>query len=130
MLQYISKINGTKLPDDTLQQLQKLTKHIEKTYGFASLFSSWRLAKNTIIISISWYVPDEKMIPMYGNDNCVYMFHIRLSVVMQLLFVQVFGQICIAEFNGLCCSLGVEYKHDPTFIRRRIFVYYKTYMKK
>ncbi|CAG2067605.1 unnamed protein product, partial [Timema podura] len=53
-LEKIAKINGTSLPPDTTDILKTLSKKKEKSYGFASLFSSWRLAKNTFLVATVW----------------------------------------------------------------------------
>nr|CAD7421898.1 unnamed protein product [Timema poppensis] len=47
----IAQMNETTLPPDTAEILLTLSKKKEKSYGFASLFSSWRLAKNTFLIA-------------------------------------------------------------------------------
>nr|CAD7406604.1 unnamed protein product [Timema cristinae] len=47
----IAKMNENTLPANTADILLTLSKKKEKSYGFASLFSSWRLAKNTFLIA-------------------------------------------------------------------------------
>lgn len=51
----IAKINGRQF-DMTEKELAQIysTTHQEVTYGIASLFSGWRLARNTIIMGFSW----------------------------------------------------------------------------
>ncbi|XP_067015458.2 organic cation/carnitine transporter 2 isoform X2 [Anabrus simplex] len=56
VLLHIAKINGTSLPPDTRAKLKKIASQKEKFYGLASLFSSWRLAKNTVLISATWVI--------------------------------------------------------------------------
>lgn len=53
-LSKIAKMNGTKLPDNTPIKLQQIARHPEKIYGMLSLFSSWRLAKNTVLLITGW----------------------------------------------------------------------------
>ena len=50
VLQHIAKVNGTSLPDNTFDVLQKIADKKEKFKGVATLFNHWRLAKNTLII--------------------------------------------------------------------------------
>jgi hypothetical protein len=51
VLKQIAKENGTSLPDNTMEILKKLERRKEKVYGVASLFSNWRLMRNTVLIS-------------------------------------------------------------------------------
>lgn len=55
-LEKIAKVNGTTVPTDALIMLKSDYKHSEdeKLYGVISLFSRWRIAKNTIIMSLCW----------------------------------------------------------------------------
>lgn len=55
-LRHIATVNGTVLPSNTMVTLQKIAARKEKIYGLASLFSNWRLAKNTILIVYLWWV--------------------------------------------------------------------------
>ncbi|KAF2880324.1 hypothetical protein ILUMI_25837 [Ignelater luminosus] len=55
-LQKIAKVNKTELPKDAILTLNLIAKDTEKVYGMMSLFSHWRLAKNTICIVICWIV--------------------------------------------------------------------------
>lgn len=55
-LRHIAKTNGTDLPDNTMRTLQKIAAKKEKIYGLASLFSNWRLAKNTVLVVYVWWV--------------------------------------------------------------------------
>lgn len=55
-LRHIAKTNGTDLPDNTMRTLQKIAAKKEKIYGLASLFSNWRLAKNTVLVVYVWVV--------------------------------------------------------------------------
>jgi len=54
-LKKIAKVNGRNF-DVTEEQLAKIYEHqkIEETYGVASLFSGWRLARNTTIMAFNW----------------------------------------------------------------------------
>lgn len=54
MLRRIAKVNGTTLNDDALEMLKIHSSNPEKIYGVMSLFSSWRLARNTIMIVTCW----------------------------------------------------------------------------
>ncbi|XP_026479554.1 solute carrier family 22 member 4-like [Ctenocephalides felis] len=56
MLRRIAKVNGTTLNDDALEMLKIHSSNPEKIYGVMSLFSSWRLARNTIMIVTCWIV--------------------------------------------------------------------------
>lgn len=51
-LKIIARTNGTEVPVDAKQQIENIAKKTERVYGLASLFSSWRLLVNTILISI------------------------------------------------------------------------------
>lgn len=53
-LEIIAKLNGTEVPDDAMVTLRYRPELAEKIYGIMSLFSSWRLAKNTILLTICW----------------------------------------------------------------------------
>lgn len=54
-LQKIAKVNGSKIEITEKLIKEMLKDHkVEKVYGMASLFSSWRLAKNTTLMVISW----------------------------------------------------------------------------
>ncbi|GFG29642.1 hypothetical protein Cfor_10087 [Coptotermes formosanus] len=55
-LRHIARTNGTVLPDDTMLTLRKIAAKKERIYGLASLFSNWRLAKNTILVVYLWVV--------------------------------------------------------------------------
>uniref|UniRef100_A0A1B0FQN9 Major facilitator superfamily (MFS) profile domain-containing protein n=1 Tax=Glossina morsitans morsitans TaxID=37546 RepID=A0A1B0FQN9_GLOMM len=53
----IAKINGRSFTMSEKELIQIFsTAQIEATYGIASLFSGWRLARNTIIMGFSWCV--------------------------------------------------------------------------
>lgn len=54
-LQKIAKING-KTKMFTENELKDLLpkENAEKVYGMMSLFSQWRLAKNTVLIVLCW----------------------------------------------------------------------------
>uniref|UniRef100_A0A1A9ZQ56 Major facilitator superfamily (MFS) profile domain-containing protein n=1 Tax=Glossina pallidipes TaxID=7398 RepID=A0A1A9ZQ56_GLOPL len=53
----IAKINGRSFTMSEKELIQIFsTAQIETTYGIASLFSGWRLARNTIIMGFSWCV--------------------------------------------------------------------------
>ncbi|XP_016961208.1 carcinine transporter [Drosophila biarmipes] len=56
-LQKIAKINGHRfdMTEKELTEIYSRDKQ-EVTYGMASLFASWRLARNTIIMGFSWCV--------------------------------------------------------------------------
>ncbi|XP_067015468.2 organic cation/carnitine transporter 2 [Anabrus simplex] len=56
VLSYIAEINGTSLPPDTKDILKKIAGRKEKFYGIASLFTSWRLGKNVVLICGSWVI--------------------------------------------------------------------------
>jgi hypothetical protein len=53
VLKQIAKENGTSLPDNTTEILKRLQRRQEKVYGVVSLFSSWRLLRNTLLITSS-----------------------------------------------------------------------------
>lgn len=53
-LRKIAKVNHTQLPDDLILSLKKLAERKEKVYGVMSLFTSWRLAKNTLLLLTGW----------------------------------------------------------------------------
>ena len=56
-LNKIAKINGSKVRMSEKVLKDMLPKvDVEAVYGMMSLFSGWRLAKNTIIIIICWFV--------------------------------------------------------------------------
>ena len=55
-LRHIAKTNRTALPDNAMLTLQKIAAKKEKIYGPASLFSNWRLAKNTVLVVYLWWV--------------------------------------------------------------------------
>ncbi|KDR09584.1 hypothetical protein L798_00320, partial [Zootermopsis nevadensis] len=55
-LRNIAKTNGSSLPNDTMLTLRKIAAKKERIYGLASLFSNWRLAKNTTLIVYLWVV--------------------------------------------------------------------------
>ncbi|XP_047106014.1 solute carrier family 22 member 7-like [Schistocerca piceifrons] len=50
-LREIARVNGTAVPPGALQQLRHSSVGREKSLGVASLFSSWRLILNTLLIS-------------------------------------------------------------------------------
>uniref|UniRef100_A0A336MX72 CSON006225 protein n=1 Tax=Culicoides sonorensis TaxID=179676 RepID=A0A336MX72_CULSO len=56
-LQKIADVNGVKI-EVTEGLIQEMLKdhQVEKVFGMASLFTSWRLAKNTSLMVISWVV--------------------------------------------------------------------------
>lgn len=56
VLKHIAKINKTNLPVMTYDVLQKIADKKEKFYGVATLFIHWRLAKNSVIITVCWFV--------------------------------------------------------------------------
>lgn len=53
----IAKFNGRDfdVTEKELEEIYREDKH-EVTYGIASLFAGWRLARNTIIMGFSWCV--------------------------------------------------------------------------
>jgi hypothetical protein len=51
VLNQIAKENGTSLPDNAMEILEKLGRRTEKVYGVFSLFSNWRLLRITALIS-------------------------------------------------------------------------------
>jgi len=53
VLKQIAKENGTSLPEKTMEILKKLEIRQEKVYGVASLLSSFRLLRNTLLITSS-----------------------------------------------------------------------------
>ncbi|XP_069687232.1 carcinine transporter-like isoform X2 [Periplaneta americana] len=55
-LRHIATVNGTFLPDDAMVKLKLIAAKKERIYGLASLFSNWRLAKNTVLIVYLWVV--------------------------------------------------------------------------
>lgn len=54
-LQKIADVNGTKvhITEKLVKDMFKDQK-VEKVYGMASLFTSWRIAKNTSLMAINW----------------------------------------------------------------------------
>lgn len=62
----IARINRNSF-DLTEEKLAQLYSDVEqeKVYGMASLFCTWRIAKNTIIMGFSWYV----WMAWYGTKN-------------------------------------------------------------
>nr|CAD7269703.1 unnamed protein product [Timema shepardi] len=55
-LRRIADANGTEVPLNAVEVLKRLGEKRENTYGFASLFSSWTLAKNTSLIMMCWLI--------------------------------------------------------------------------
>ena len=56
-LNKIAKINGKNIEITEKNLIEKLPKQdVEVVYGMMSLFIVWRIAKNTIIIVICWFV--------------------------------------------------------------------------
>nr|CAD7424296.1 unnamed protein product [Timema monikensis] len=55
-LRRIADANGTEVPMNAVEVLKRLGEKRENTYGFASLFSSWTLAKNTSLIMMCWLI--------------------------------------------------------------------------
>lgn len=53
-LKVIAKINKTSVPEDALTILRRKFDRVDKSYGVMSLFTSWRLAKNTTMLVIIW----------------------------------------------------------------------------
>lgn len=53
-LEKIAKVNNTKVPPRALYDLSKDENEEETVYGALSLFSQWRMAKNTSILSLCW----------------------------------------------------------------------------
>jgi hypothetical protein len=53
-LRRIARTNKRILPEDTMIILEKIAAKKERVYGLASLFSNWRLAKNTVLIVYLW----------------------------------------------------------------------------
>nr|CAD7417340.1 unnamed protein product [Timema poppensis] len=53
---YIGRVNGKPMQEHLVEDnLNMFTEKREKTYGVASLASSWRLARNTALIIICWW---------------------------------------------------------------------------
>lgn len=54
-LQKIADINGTnvKITEKILKDMMP-DSQVEPVYGMASLFSHWRLAKNTLLLMVIW----------------------------------------------------------------------------
>lgn len=69
VLQYIAATNGTTLSPGAMATLEKMAGHKEEVYGVASLFSSWRLAKNTALVSITWCVNLYSTYQNYQNSD-------------------------------------------------------------
>lgn len=55
-LKKIAKVNNRPIPDNFKAKLIKMSLKVEPTFSMIGLFNSWRLAKNTIILCICWYV--------------------------------------------------------------------------
>ncbi|GLV42087.1 uncharacterized protein CBL_04954 [Carabus blaptoides fortunei] len=55
-LERIAKVNGTTVPSDAMITLRKKTEQTENIYGVMSLFTNWRLAKNTLLLVVCWVV--------------------------------------------------------------------------
>ncbi|XP_017787307.1 PREDICTED: organic cation transporter 1-like [Nicrophorus vespilloides] len=53
-LHKIAKVNNTKVPEDAIYTLAKVSGKEEKVYGMLALFSSWRLAKNSFLLITGW----------------------------------------------------------------------------
>lgn len=54
-LNTIAKMNGTKVRITEEELIESLPKeNVETVYGIMSLFTHWRLAKNTILIIVCW----------------------------------------------------------------------------
>lgn len=53
-LRIVAEGNGTTVPEDAVEILGGTSRKPESGYGLISLFSSWRLAKNTLMLIISW----------------------------------------------------------------------------
>lgn len=62
-LQKIADVNGAKV-EVTEKLIKEMFKdhEVEKVFGMASLFTSWRLAKNTSLMVISWSVSAPRVI--------------------------------------------------------------------
>uniref|UniRef100_A0A6M2DYH2 Putative synaptic vesicle transporter svop n=1 Tax=Xenopsylla cheopis TaxID=163159 RepID=A0A6M2DYH2_XENCH len=56
MLRKIAKVNKTTLNDDALEILKQDKFEQEKLYGMASLFSSFTLAKNSLMMALLWII--------------------------------------------------------------------------
>ncbi len=55
VLQKIADINGKDVQvTETLLEEMMPNQIVEPTYGMASLFSHWRLAKNTLLLMVAW----------------------------------------------------------------------------
>ncbi|XP_063227631.1 solute carrier family 22 member 21-like isoform X2 [Bacillus rossius redtenbacheri] len=55
-LRGIARVNGTAVPESAAEVLRKLGEDKETSYGFASLFSSWTLARNTFLVMLCWLI--------------------------------------------------------------------------
>lgn len=53
-LKTIAKFNGSTVPECAVSLLEEKFQKPEKSYGAMSLFSHWRLAKNTLMLIICW----------------------------------------------------------------------------
>ena len=55
-LRRIATVNGIRELAFDERTLEKLLSHrkVEKVYGMASLYSGWRMAKNTILCVVCW----------------------------------------------------------------------------
>lgn len=67
----IAKINGRDfdVTEKELAEIYREDKH-EVTYGIASLFAGWRLARNTIIMGFSWCGIDRRKKKAICISNC------------------------------------------------------------
>lgn len=53
-LKKIAIVNQTNLPNDLEDRIREISANTENVYGVMSLFSSWRLAKNGLLIITGW----------------------------------------------------------------------------
>ncbi|XP_026479547.1 solute carrier family 22 member 5-like [Ctenocephalides felis] len=66
-LRTIAKVNGATLNDDALEMLKDYSSEPEHVFGMMSLFTSWTLAKNTIMLLICWVVCGLSYFLLYLN---------------------------------------------------------------
>nr|CAD7448068.1 unnamed protein product [Timema bartmani] len=111
VLKKIAKVNGKTLPEETLANFKLLNGKTEQAYGIASLCSSWRLAKNTFLISISWSL---------GNIM-YYILMLNVSTMAGNPFMNFFWQ-SLVELPGyfvgnyLSEKLGRRWMNSGTFL--------------
>ncbi|KAL5284853.1 hypothetical protein ACFFRR_006894 [Megaselia abdita] len=126
----IAKVNKRKF-DITEEKLEQMFRDQteETVYGMASLFSTWRMAKNTIIMGFSWCVAAVSFFvlvlfsaQMGGNPFINFLFQSIVEVPAYILGKYVadkFGRrltnSCSFLMSGIFCIPIIIYAKDPEF---------------